>query len=269
MRFKTFLINMKRSPERLQFMSAQLGKLGIPFAVQEGIDGRTHDFGGIYDETLSMKANGAPLADVEKGCALSHRNILETVIAEDLEYALIMEDDVELPDDFKRILDAELIRHQAGQETWEYLAFNYPTVGYKFVKLWLFLLAEQFRKHPTAGLYLRIPLFAVKFAAIVLMSVFEGARDYMYRRLHVPGEPARFYRPMYLAGCYLVTRKGAEKLLRVQHKIIYPADRVHNVARVKYGLRLFWFVPRIVRQRRDRFESTMYENKDYVFEKYD
>jgi GR25 family glycosyltransferase involved in LPS biosynthesis len=266
---RIFVINMKKSTERLAFMSEQLGRLGLSFEVQVGVDGKTHDFSDVYDEELSQRLNGTPLALVEKGCALSHRLILERVVSEHIPYTLILEDDVELPLHFKDALTQELKKQKEGQASWEYLAFNYPTVGWKFVKLWLFLLGEQFRKRPSVALYVKLPVFFIKFLGILTISVFEGLRDRLYKKIYPVGAPVKFYRPMYLAGCYLVTEEGAKKLLEVQTKLIYPADRIQNIARVTKGLKLFWFVPLLVKQRRDKFESTMYQNKDYVFKKYD
>ncbi|MFH1188276.1 MAG: glycosyltransferase family 25 protein [bacterium] len=269
MKFKTFLINMKKSPERLVFMTNQLQTLGMPFEIQEGIDGRTYDFSVIYDEAMSLRLNGSPLAAVEKGCALSHKSVLEQAFREQLDYVLILEDDVELPSNFKQILDEELHKREFKETNLEYLSFNYPTVGLKFIKLWLFLLQEQFKKRPTTALYFRIPLYGIKFVGIVIFSIVEGSRDMIYKKIFLHGKPARFYRPMYLAGCYLVTREGIEKLLSVQEKLIYPADRIQNVARIRKGLKLFHYVPLVVKQRRDKFESTMYQNKDYIFSQYD
>lgn len=266
---RIFVINMKKSAERLAFMSEQLSRLGLSFEIQMGIDGKTHEFGDMYDEESSERLNGTPLALVEKGCALSHRLILERIVSEHIPYTLILEDDVELPTQFKDALAQELEKQKEGKAVWEYLAFNYPTVGWKFVKLWLFLLTEQFKKRPSTTLYAKLPVFFIKFLGILAVSLFEGLRDMLYKKLFTYGAPARFYRPMYLAGCYLVTEAGAKKLLEVQTKLIYPADRIQNIARVKKGLKLFWFVPLLVKQRRDKFESTMYQNKDYVFEKYD
>ncbi len=269
MKFKIFLINMKKSPERLEFMSNQLHSLGLPFFIQEGIDGKTFDFKDVYDERLSTKLNGSPLALVEKGCAMSHKLILEKSFSEELDYVLVLEDDVELPSNFEQILDEELNKRENKKTTWEYLAFNYPTVGLKFIKLWLFLLKEQFIKTPSLFLYTKTPIYFIKFLVIVMFSIFEGSRDIIYKKIYKYGRPAKFYRPLYLAGCYLVTKEGIKKLLNVQEKLIYPADRIQNIARVKKGLKLFHFVPLVVKQRRDKFESTMYQNKDYVFSKYD
>jgi GR25 family glycosyltransferase involved in LPS biosynthesis len=250
-------------------MSSQLKSLGIPFAVQEGVDGKIYDFSNDYDEQLSKKLNGSPLADVEKGCALSHRYALKKSIDEKIEYALILEDDVELPNNFKKIIENEIMKREKCESGWEYLSFNYPTVGIKFIKLWFFLLSEQFKKRPSLFLYIKIPLYVTKGLMIVIFSFYEGTRDLLYKKIYKYGVPSKFYRPIYLAGCYLVTSSGSKKILSINEKLVYPADRIQNVARIKKGLRLYWFVPLIVKQRRDKFESTMYQNKNYVFNEYD
>ena len=261
---------MRKNPERLEFMSQQLQSLGIPFSIQEGVDGKIYDFSSIYDENLSKKLNGFPLSPVDRGCPVSHRKCLEKILDEGLDYALILEDDVELPEDFKDILEKTLKERENSTTTWEYLAFNYPSVGFKFVRLWLYLLFfERFRNHATLSLYLQIPFFFIKFVGILLFSLFEGARDWFYKKVYTYGKPARFYRSMYLAGCYLVTKEGVKKLLSISDKLIYPADRVQNIAYDRNNLKLFHFVPLIVKQRRDKFESTMNQNKNYVFSKYD
>lgn len=269
MKFKTFLINMDKSKERLVFMSNQLDSNAISFIRQPGVDGKTYDFSDVYSDEIARKYNGSSLALVEKGCAMSHRLILEQAMNEELDYVLILEDDVELPGNFKEVIDYVLKERHKNKTDWEYLAFNYPTVGYKYMKLWFFLLSEQFKKIPSLNLYLKIPLYLAKGVVLSFYSIYEGLRNELYRSVYRRGKPAKFYRPIYLAGCYLVTKKGVAKLLEVQKGIIYPADRIQNIARIKNGLKLYHFVPLLVKQRRDKFESTMYENKDYVFSKYD
>lgn len=267
MKNKTFLINMKKSTERLEFMSNQLKVLDISFEIQEGVDGKTYDFSNLYDEALSIKKNGTPLSSVEKGCAMSHRSVLEKALKEDLDYVLVLEDDIELPSDFKKIIETELNNRESKRTNWEYLAFNYPTVGWKFIKLWWYLIGEQFRKNPSLRLYAKIPIYTIKFLGVVIFSMFEGLRDRLYR--NTAGKPAHFYRPMYLAGCYLVTREGIKKLLDIQNKIIYPADAIQNVARITKGLRLFHYVPLLAKQRRDKLASTMLDHGSYVYEHFD
>ena len=258
---------MKKDTERLEFMSKQLSVLDIPFAIQEGIDGKTYDFQKIYDESLAIKLNGAELTPGEKGCLLSHRLIWEKVVKENIAYALILEDDIELTPDFKNILDREIKNRQENKTIWEYLSFNYPTPGIKFIKLWVSLIIMQFSEKSSLKQWLMIPLYAIKFLFISIVSVFEGIRETLYKNAKW-GKPLLFYRPIYLAGCYVLTTVGAKKLLDINEKLVYTADRIQNIARKQNDLKVFWYVPLQAKQRRDKFHSSMYEGRDYNFKKY-
>lgn len=269
MKFKAYVINMEKSQERREFMVNQLTDQKIDFEIFKAIDGKTHDFTKNYSEELSVRHNGKSLSLSELGCALSHRLALEKALNEDLDYALVLEDDVELPPFFSKILAQELSKRVSGKTSWEYLSFNYPTVGIKYIRLWLFLLFDMFSKNRSIKQYFMIPLYFVKFFGISFFSLFEGSRDFLYTKIFTYGKPGRFYRPIYLAGCYLITKKGINKLLSISEKIIYPADRIQNEAQAKKRLKLFHFVPLVVKQRRDKFESTMNINKKYVFSRYD
>ena len=93
-------------------MSCQLQVLGLPFSIQEGIDGKTYDFKNVYNETINTIKRLFTRTS-RKGCALSHKLILEKSSCENLDYVLILEDDVELPLNFKQILDEELSKREA------------------------------------------------------------------------------------------------------------------------------------------------------------
>lgn len=255
--FQTFLINMKRSPERLDFMSKQLERLNLDFEIQEGIDASVHDFSNVYDEEIAKKYNGIPLTIGEKGCALSHKTILEKMLERNLDYVLILEDDVDIPHNFKETVEKMVRENEKKHQKWEYLAFNYPHVGLRQIRLWLHLFFAKWEKDISAKKFLAIPLYCAKFAVVCIYSFFEALREFIYRKYIKPGRPVLFYRPLYLAGCYLITRSGAQKLLSFGDKLIYPADRIQNAARIKKGLRLYAFCPMIVTQRRDKFKSTL------------
>jgi GR25 family glycosyltransferase involved in LPS biosynthesis len=257
MDYNIYLINMDKSTERLSFMSSQLQSLSLPFIRQPGVDGKTHDFSSLYDENYSTKHNGGPLSPVELGCALSHRHAIEKIAQGENAFGIVLEDDVELPQHFKEIIESLIQKHSQGITSWDYIAFNYPSVGFKYIRLWLFLFGGLFRRNQTLSMYLKLPIYAVKFFGVVLFSCFEWMRESFYRHLYTYGAPAKFYRELYLAGCYLITKEGAQKLLSVDEKLVYPADRLQHIAKKKCGLRLYYFVPLLVKQRRDKFKSTM------------
>lgn len=258
---------MKKSTDRYLFMSEQLKKLGFDFTVQEGIDGEIYNFDSICDEDYSKKFDKSfvPLTPREKGISLSHKTILERMLAENLDYALVLEDDVELPDEFKKIIELEIKNRDKGKTKWEYLSFNYPSVGLKFIELWIFLFIKMFKKNQTFSFYLKLPIFLVKFIIVTLFSTFEGFRELVYKKIYKYGKVSLSYRPLYLAGCYLVNRNGAKKLLSLSQKLTYPADRLPNVARTKKGLKYYAFVPLLVKQRRDKFRSFLPEHNETYF----
>jgi len=90
-----FLINLKRRPDRLQFMSAQLEAIGLPFERVEAYDFLENDFGPTT-QTLS----GA-----ERACAISHRKAWQSFLASGRDRCLILEDDVILSPDLKSFLE--------------------------------------------------------------------------------------------------------------------------------------------------------------------
>lgn len=268
MKYKVFLINMKKATDRYLFMSEQLKKQGLEFTVQEGIDGEVYNFDSFYDEEYGRKIDRSfiPLNSREKGISLSHKTILEKMLEENLDYALVLEDDVELPNDFKNIIETEIKNRDENKTKWEYLSFNYPSVGLKFIQLWLFLFKRMFRKNESIIFYFKLPFYSIKFILIVLFSIFEGARDSLYKKMYKYGKVSLFYRPLYLAGCYLVNREGANKLVSLNTKLTYTADRLPNVARVKSGLKYYAFVPLLVKQRRDKFwNPVLNDDKENYF----
>jgi len=265
MKLKTILINLDRNPERLKFMSKQLKEQGIEFERLQAIDGRSYVFSKVYDESLCIKKNGHPMTNGEKGCALSHINAYEEFLNSNSDYLLVLEDDIELPLDFFRVLDEVISNRDSGKESWEYLTFNYPAVGTIRLKLWMFSIYRIFVNGNKLMFFLNVPIFLIKFFILSIFSFFEKIRERIYVRIFRFGKPALFFRPLYLAGAYLVTRNGAKKLLNAsQRSIIYPADRLPNIARVRNGLKFYAFVPLLVRQRRDLFESTLAQTNDFL-----
>ncbi|MBC6606838.1 glycosyltransferase family 25 protein [Hymenobacter sp. BT188] len=103
---KAFLINLERSKNRKKFMIRQLEELQISYEIVEGIDGST-----LTDEYLSTVCDFEELAKKPYllrrgvyGCALSHLSVYKRIIEENLECALVLEDDVELSKDLPGIM---------------------------------------------------------------------------------------------------------------------------------------------------------------------
>ena len=264
--YKAYVINLKTEIARREFMMKQSKDIGIQFIFQEAIDGRTHEFVGVDMPTFFSNEKEKKIKLAEKGCALSHRIVLEKFLADkNTDYALIMEDDIELPRNFKEIIEHEIKQRNLGKTRWEYLSFNYPTVGFHFIRLWLFLFGRMFKQQKKSK-YIKLPLYAIKFLIVCIMTSLERIREIVYVNIFTYGKPSLFYRPLYLAGCYLINRSGAEKLVALNHKLQYTADRLPNIARIKKALKYYAFVPLLVKQRRHHFGSNITDSVDDSFE---
>lgn len=253
--FTTIVINLDKDKERMFFMHNQLTKLGIEYRRQSAILGKEYQPTlSEYDEELAVKKSGHKMLLGEVGCALSHAKVLENIVQEKIPYTLILEDDVVLPENFKEILEREIIRNK---NNWEYLLFDYAEVGYPFIKQWISGVTNTFK-----NLWGTKPLKACTYSCYVLLkglyiiplSVFEGLRE-VYMKKH--SGPVRFFRPVYFAGAYLVNLVGAEKLYSLTKPVVYTADQLPNKARVLKDLNFKCFSPLIVSQKRTAFGSSI------------
>lgn len=113
MKFVTFLINLDRATERLERMNSQLQALGIPYTrvsavlgdlLEEPIEG--------FDERGFQIRTGKHQNKREVGCYFSHLKCLRAFLETDSEFALILEDDAELPEDLVELLEDALSHAQ-------------------------------------------------------------------------------------------------------------------------------------------------------------
>ena len=98
MNVKIFLINLNRRPDRLQYVQHQMERLNLDFTRISAVDGQflsmeTQSL--INIEQFIIETKKKPVLG-ELGCALSHRKVWEKIIDENIEYALILEDDVKI-----------------------------------------------------------------------------------------------------------------------------------------------------------------------------
>lgn len=250
---KTFVINLDKDTERMRFMHEQLTRIGIPYERESAIYGK-HYFPTKeeYDADKAQAAGGHILLPGEVGCALSHARVIQKIVTEQLPYALILEDDVTLPTDFKAVLEREIAKNN---NDWEYLLFDYVPVGSTFLKLWWN--GAIYNYGNTQGVLKKLRfvfIHLLKACYILPLSLFERARELVKK--HRPG-PVRFFRPVYFAGAYLVTFSGAKKLHELSQPVIYTADHLPNKARWLKGLRFRGYCPLIVRQEKEVFGSSI------------
>jgi len=92
---KTYLINLDRSPERLEFFGRQANRLGIAFERVPAIDGRLlpeTTWKSIVDEQFEFQ----PMNVYEVAVFLSHKSVWERMLRDNIPMAAIFEDDVVL-----------------------------------------------------------------------------------------------------------------------------------------------------------------------------
>ena len=109
---RIFVVNLPADVERRRFMEAQLEQFKLPFVFQEAVRGKSLSGGELaasYDKDKALhfkrrRLPGRELTLAEIGCALSHVAIYKKMLAENMECALILEDDALLGGDVPEIL---------------------------------------------------------------------------------------------------------------------------------------------------------------------
>lgn len=114
---KCLVINLDRSGDRLAHMTAEFGRIGIPFERVAAVDAQQRpDLASI--PLLAPRISDLRLTGSEIGCLLSHRRCWEIIAAGDDPYCAIFEDDVVLCDGSEALLgdagwipaDADIIK---------------------------------------------------------------------------------------------------------------------------------------------------------------
>ncbi|QYJ97545.1 glycosyltransferase family 25 protein [Shewanella alkalitolerans] len=124
LKYKVFVINLARSPERMTHITEQLNRIGVPFERLEGIDGNEltdSDIERVSPAKLVRQNYYRALSKGEVGCSLSHKKAWQKIIDDGLDYAFILEDDIYLEDNFADVVN---------------LMASLPTQEWDFIKLY-------------------------------------------------------------------------------------------------------------------------------------
>lgn len=100
---KVFVINLERDKDRWASISKQLDREGIDFERFPGVDGRClteEELQMVYRKDRALFIQGFELSRAHIGCSLSHVYAYKAVVDRGIEMALILEDDVIIPDGF-------------------------------------------------------------------------------------------------------------------------------------------------------------------------
>jgi glycosyl transferase family 25 len=108
-----YVINLARSLDRRAHITAELKKTGLDYEIITAVDGRDLDLRDttIIDPSMpfidpSLPVVDAGLAAGSAGAALSHLSVYRKIIADGLNVALVLEDDLMLPTDLGSLADA-------------------------------------------------------------------------------------------------------------------------------------------------------------------
>ncbi len=102
-----FIINLERDVEKREYMEKLCARYSLDVHFINAIDGRKlsdEDVNIFYSSEKAKRKLGRELGLGEIGCALSHRKIYNKMIAENIEKALILEDDVTFGEELPKLL---------------------------------------------------------------------------------------------------------------------------------------------------------------------
>lgn len=114
---RVYVINLARSPERRVKMTAQLTKYGMDYQIVEAVDGRELDL----KDPQTIGAIAPSFLDSDwfrpghAACALSHLSVYRKILADGLEQALVLEDDVTISADLCSVANG-VAAHMTGAE---------------------------------------------------------------------------------------------------------------------------------------------------------
>ena len=249
-----FIINLPKDKDRRDFMEKQMKEFGLDFQFIEGKLGTDPEVLASCDDKLAIKEHRKVLMTGEKGCAYAHKSIYEKMLRENIPYALVLEDDVVLHKNFRNALD----KITEGKKNFDWLSLEYAKIGFPFIKTWLVASGKMTRKNPLFFFYAFL-----KFPFLLILSIFESLRSSLAEIVPFFAGPKIFYRPVYNAGAYIITESGIKKMMSLLTPLRFSADRTPNQARIKKGLKMRWYVPRIAHQT-DEEESNIFSSNTLI-----
>lgn len=204
------VISLQQETTRREAIAAHLQERGFAFSFFDAVDGRAMDVLAhpSYDSKRRRRAHGRDLKPGELGCLLSHRAAYQHILDQNYEHALLLEDDARLAPDTKAVLDLFLAKK-----------FDYDIVRLlgspkvakgthrKIIKL---MNASQ-PPHPAQA------LSSLPSPPKMGERVRERGHDFhLVRLLTAPGG----------AHATLISRAGAEKLLKATETFAFPIDTI-------------------------------------------
>lgn len=209
---KTFLINLDSRADRLAFVTEQLRLLNLDcerFSAVRG-DMLTESQQALFDRQQFILEQKKEVVLGEIGCAISHRTIWQKMVDENLPFALILEDDIQVSTDLPDFLANELF----------YCSFDFLNLSS----------TEPYRLDADVLQQLKVAEITErpnKWRSRRLWRRLEWRRKWRIFRLFFYSEqftvcecdPAPA-----LGSGYILSLKGAKALLAASEKMFFPVD---------------------------------------------
>lgn len=183
-----FVINLAHAVERRENMQRQLQALNIQAEFIQAVDGRqmSVDERQQHLNSAKMREIGWRLSPAEIGCSLSHLEIYRIMVERKIPYAVILEDDVELADDFYTLFAPEVeeqLRQDLPAEKAHVVQLNYVRrayrAGYSVISSTRYMRVRSYSPSWSAAAYL-LTLAAAKKLLQERYPVWAPADDWNY-----------------------------------------------------------------------------------------
>jgi glycosyl transferase family 25 len=108
--FACYVINLDRSPDRMERIGHELAAQGIAHERHAAVDGRSLDLSAEadFDGEGYARSHGKKVVPNEVGCYLSHMAVMKRFLQTAHEHCLVLEDDAQLSNDFSAVVQQVL-----------------------------------------------------------------------------------------------------------------------------------------------------------------
>ena len=246
---KIFVISAKGS-ERRQYITDILSGLNIQFQFFDANMGDNlsdEEIASVYDDQAAQKQRTLQrsLIKAEIGTTLSHLGVCKQILSQDLDSAVIFEDDIDPNAKYFHTVSAAI---SELPENWDLMHMG---------------TCNHFKKAPLS--YKIKLLFYFPFVKILA----PDRLDYPYRQLwNIYPRPysKNLNRAGYHVGsqAYAVSRSGAKKLLAYHNKIVNISDMLISEMAIKNQLNAF-ITKRLIFDQNRSFKSYIPADKKRVF----
>ena len=209
--FKVFVINLDKSVARLERLKAEFERIGLDFERIPAVDGRKLSENQIlkhYSPKLNRKKYFVPLSKPEIGLYISHLRACEKIVSEELDFGIILEDDIVLKDGFQMV--PQVLSDL--KEKWNYIKLIAPGKKKK--------IKERVQITAEIPIVLNIESYS-KNACSANVEKMRAARCVS---ASVQFELVTWSKPPIGTAAYAITRDGAKEFLSKRSTFFRPID---------------------------------------------